>query len=90
MIVDLATYTTIHTALSLVALASGIILVIGLIGSKPLPAWNALFLVTAVATSASMSVNPRMAARRRRAPEAVADRAGARCIIAAFAADARS
>ena len=53
MIVDLATYTTIHTALSLVALASGIILVIGLIGSKPLPAWNALFLVTAVATSAT-------------------------------------
>ena len=53
MIIDLATYTTIHTALSLVALASGIIVVIGLIGSKLLPIWNALFLVTAVATSAT-------------------------------------
>ena len=53
MIVDLATYTTIHTALSLVALASGIIVVIGLIGSKSLPMWNALFLATAFATSAT-------------------------------------
>lgn len=53
MIVNIATHTTIHTALSLVALASGIIVVIGLIGSKPLPMWNALFLTTAFATSAT-------------------------------------
>jgi hypothetical protein len=53
MIVDLATFTTIHTALSLVALASGIVVVIGLIGSKPFPMWNALFLATAFATSAT-------------------------------------
>jgi hypothetical protein len=53
MIVDLATYTTIHTALSLVALASGIIVAIGLLESKPLPIWNGLFLATAVATSAT-------------------------------------
>jgi hypothetical protein len=53
MIVDLATFTTIHVALSLVALASGIIVVIGLIGSKPLPMWNALFLATGFATSAT-------------------------------------
>ena len=53
MIVDLATFTTIHVALSLVALASGIIVVMGLIGSKPLPMWNALFLATAFATSAT-------------------------------------
>jgi hypothetical protein len=53
MIFDLATFTTIHTALSLAALASGIIVVIGLVGSKPLPVWNAIFLATAVATSAT-------------------------------------
>jgi hypothetical protein len=53
MVLDLATFTTIHTALSLVALASGIIVVIGLIDSKPLPIWNALFLATAFATNAS-------------------------------------
>jgi hypothetical protein len=53
MIFDLATFTTIHTALSLAALASGIIVVIGLVGSKPLPVWNAVFLATAVATSAT-------------------------------------
>jgi len=53
MIVDLATFTTVHTALSLVALASGIIVVIGLINSKPLPMWNALFLAAAFATSAT-------------------------------------
>jgi hypothetical protein len=53
MIVDLATFTTIHTALSLIALASGVIVVIGLFGSNLLPMWNALFLATAVATSAT-------------------------------------
>jgi hypothetical protein len=53
MIIDLATYTAIHTVLSLAAVASGIIVVIGLFGSKPLPVWNALFLATAVATSAT-------------------------------------
>jgi hypothetical protein len=53
MIIDLATYTAIHTALSLVALISGIIVVIGLLGSKLLPIWNALFLATAAATSAT-------------------------------------
>jgi hypothetical protein len=53
MIFDLATFTTIHTALSLAALASGIIVVIGLVGSKSLPVWNAVFLATAVATSAT-------------------------------------
>jgi len=53
MIAKLATFTALHTALSLVALVSGIIVVIGLIGSKPLPMWNAIFLATAFATSAT-------------------------------------
>lgn len=53
MIIDLTTYTTIHTALSLVALASGIIVVIGLLVSQPSPIWNAIFLATAVATNAT-------------------------------------
>jgi hypothetical protein len=53
MIVSLATFTALHTALSLVALVSRIIVVIGLVGSKRLPMWSAIFLGTAFATSAT-------------------------------------
>ncbi len=49
--IDLQTFTLIHTALSLIALASGIIVMIGLVGSHTLPGLTALFLLTAVATS---------------------------------------
>jgi hypothetical protein len=51
MILGLSTFTWIHTALSLVALAAGVIVVIGLIGSRELRLWTELYLVTAVATS---------------------------------------
>jgi uncharacterized membrane protein YdcZ (DUF606 family) len=42
-----------HTDLSLVALASGIVVVIGLILSKRLGRWTALYLAAAVLTSAT-------------------------------------
>jgi len=45
--------TAIHTALSLVALVAGIVVVIGLLGTRLLPLWSALYFVTAVATSAT-------------------------------------
>jgi hypothetical protein len=53
MIFDLSTFTAIHTVLSLVALASGIIVVLGLLGSHGMPALTALYLATSVATSAT-------------------------------------
>jgi len=51
MPLDLSTFTFIHTALSLVALASGIIVLIGLLSSRSNDLWTAVYLVTAVATS---------------------------------------
>ncbi len=49
---SLSTYTLIHSVISLIALAAGIVVVIGLLGSKPMPGWTALYLVTAILTSA--------------------------------------
>jgi hypothetical protein len=46
-------YTAIHTALSLVALFTGLVLVSGLLRSQRLKVWTALFLLTAIATSVS-------------------------------------
>src|SRR5262245_18732171 len=53
MLVSLSTFTLVHTVLSLVALASGIVVVIVLVRSRSSPRWTALYLVTAVATSAT-------------------------------------
>src|SRR5882757_3980815 len=53
MILGMSTFTFVHTALSLIALVTGIIVVIGLLTSKRLRGWTVLFLVTAVATSAT-------------------------------------
>jgi hypothetical protein len=53
MIFNLATFTAIHTALSLVALGAGVVVVIGLFGAQLHRFWTDLFLVTAVATSAT-------------------------------------
>ncbi len=47
------TYTLIHVAISLVALAAGFVVLFGMFGSKRLNGWTALFLITTVATSAT-------------------------------------
>jgi hypothetical protein len=47
-----ATYTLLHVVISLIAIASGIIVLIGLFGSHRMPGWTALFLVTTILTSA--------------------------------------
>ncbi|MEI7804203.1 MAG: hypothetical protein WCI56_02630 [Hyphomicrobiales bacterium] len=47
------TYTLIHVAISLVALAAGFVVLFGMFGSKRLNGWTALFLLTTVATSAT-------------------------------------
>jgi hypothetical protein len=51
MAIDLATFTFIHTALSIIAIFAGIFAVFGLLSRRPLPLWTGLFLVTAIATS---------------------------------------
>jgi hypothetical protein len=44
-------YTQIHVIISLVAIASGLIVAFGMMAAKPLPMVTALFLLTAVLTS---------------------------------------
>ncbi len=48
---SLATYTTVHVVISLIGIASGLIVLAGLLGGKLSGAWNSLFLVTTVLTS---------------------------------------
>ncbi len=47
------TFTTIHVLLSLIGIASGLVIVFGLILSKAMPRWTLLFIVTTLATSIS-------------------------------------
>lgn len=46
-----ATYTFIHVLISLIGIASGLIVLFGLIAGRRLDRWTALFLTTTVATS---------------------------------------
>lgn len=48
---SLSTFTLIHTAISLVMLVAGFIVVFGMLGSHRLNGWTAIFIVTGVATS---------------------------------------
>lgn len=50
---DITTLTGIHTWLSLIAIASGVVVTGGLFAARRLPGWTELFLATAVATSAT-------------------------------------
>src|SRR5271169_5467833 len=47
----LPAYTIIHVAISLAAIASGFVVLFGMISNKPLDGWTAFFLATTVATS---------------------------------------
>jgi hypothetical protein len=47
----LSAFTIIHVAISLAAIASGFIVLFGMIANKPLAGWHAFFLATTVATS---------------------------------------
>jgi hypothetical protein len=53
MILGLTTYAWIHTLLSLVAIVAGIVVVKALLDSRMPGGWTALYLVTAIATSAT-------------------------------------
>jgi hypothetical protein len=50
---SLATFTLLHVAISLVAIVTGFVVVIGMRSAKRLPGWTAIFLVTTFLTSAS-------------------------------------
>jgi hypothetical protein len=50
-IFDLSTYTVAHVVISLVAIAAGLIVAYGMLGSRLLEGWTALFLFTTVLTS---------------------------------------
>ena len=47
----LQSFTVLHTAISLIGIVSGLIVMFGLLGGKQLDKWTALFLLTTVLTS---------------------------------------
>lgn len=51
MIFGMTPFTLFHVALSLIGIASGLIVLRGLLASKPLNGWTSTFLVTTAATS---------------------------------------
>jgi hypothetical protein len=48
---SIATYTLTHVIISLIAIISGVVVLFGMIGSRPLPGWTALFLTMTILTS---------------------------------------
>ena len=50
---SISTFTLVHTVLSLIGIASGIIVLLGMLGAKRLGGWTMLFLATTVLTCVS-------------------------------------
>ena len=50
---SLSTFTMLHVIISLIGIVSGIIVLFGLLGSRRIPGWTALFLLTTILTSAT-------------------------------------
>jgi len=50
---SIPTFTLLHVIISLIGIASGLIVLFGMFGSHRLPGWTALFLLTTVLTSAT-------------------------------------
>ena len=48
---SIETFTLVHTAISLIGIVSGLVVVYGMLGGKRLDGWTALFLLTTVLTS---------------------------------------
>jgi hypothetical protein len=55
---SLQNFTILHVVLSLVAIVTGFIVVIGMMDGKRLPIWTALFLLTTVLTTATGFIFP--------------------------------
>jgi len=47
------TFTLVHVVISLIGIASGLIVLFGMLGSHRMPGWTALFLLTTILTSAT-------------------------------------
>jgi hypothetical protein len=50
---SLSVFTTLHVIISLIAIASGILVMFGLLGSRRMPGWTAVFLLFTILTSAT-------------------------------------
>jgi hypothetical protein len=50
---SLSTFTMLHVIVSLIGVVSGLVVLSGLLGSKVMPSWTALFLVTTILTNAT-------------------------------------
>jgi len=48
---SIATSTLVHVVISLIGIVSGLIVLFGMFGSRRLPGWTALFLLTTILTS---------------------------------------
>lgn len=48
-----STFTLVHVVLSLVAILSGLVVLVGMLAAKRRPGWTSLFLATTIATSVS-------------------------------------
>lgn len=55
---DLSTFVTVHVVISLIAIAAGIIVMFGMLGSSRMPGLTAIFLSTTILTSAPGFVIP--------------------------------
>jgi len=53
------TFTVVHTILSLIGIAAGIVVLVAMFGSSRLPRWTAVFLATTVLTSVTGFMFPR-------------------------------
>jgi hypothetical protein len=50
---SLAAFTQVHVVISLIGIVAGLVVAFGMFGSKRMPGWTALFLVTTILTSAT-------------------------------------
>jgi hypothetical protein len=50
---SLSAFTTVHVIISLIAIVAGIVVMFGLLGSNPMPALTAIFLLFTILTSAT-------------------------------------
>src|SRR5215510_1627431 len=48
---SLATFTLFHTVISLIGIATGLVVLAGMLKSSRMPGWTAVFLITTIATS---------------------------------------
>ncbi|QUS38012.1 hypothetical protein RPMA_03405 [Tardiphaga alba] len=48
---SLATFTLLHVVISLIGIVTGLIAMVGLLTSRPMPGWTGIFLLTTILTS---------------------------------------